>query len=158
MKIIFSSRAPWIFSAAFSKIKQPQRFYQVRVMKSMHEFLTNRIFQFSRSSITVSSRDNFTVRFERFHRYVAKRYPTTIQSPRSNSLLKPPSHSNILTSSLFPFLFKKYNDYLDILSEILSEASTEENGKQMKTWSGEELEELICGQVILMLTPHSDGF
>jgi len=53
---------------------------------------------------------------------------------------------------------EKYNDYLDILSEILSEASTEENGKQMKTWSGEELEELICGQVILMLTPHSDGF
>jgi len=50
---------------------------------------------------------------------------------------------------------EKYNDYLDILSEILSEASTEENGKQMKTWSGEELEELICGQALEFLI---DGY
>ena len=50
--------------------------------------------------------------------------------------------------NIYAFLTQKYDDYLDILSDILSEAKIEKNGKTVNAWSGDELEELICGQVV----------
>lgn len=50
---------------------------------------------------------------------------------------------------------QKYDDYLDIFSDILSEAKIEKNGETVNAWSGDELEELICGQALEFLI---DGF
>ena len=45
---------------------------------------------------------------------------------------------------------QKFNDYLEILSEVITTTTKEVNGKQVKAWEGEELDEIIAGQVIFL--------
>ena len=44
-------------------------------------------------------------------------------------------------------LTQKYNDFIDIASEVIAEQTREVNGKEVPMWTQEEVDEIVVAQV-----------
>lgn len=53
----------------------------------------------------------------------------------------------LLNDSSCCFLAQKFNDFLSLFDQLLSEVTMEVDGKQVKRWTGGNLREIISAQV-----------
>lgn len=53
----------------------------------------------------------------------------------------------LLNDSSCCFLTQKFNDFLSLFDQLLSEVTMEVDGKQVKRWTGGNLREIISAQV-----------